>query len=78
MPLHLILQYLHTARATNYVVKDEILNKTLGEVGTGKTVYLPTQYEIKWWHSKAYKTWQMIRNHKMGSVIEALQEKRYK
>ncbi|OMF51150.1 hypothetical protein [Paenibacillus peoriae] len=68
----------YTARATNYVVTDEILNKTLGEVGTGKTVYLPTQYKIKWWHSKAYKAWQMVRNHKMDSVINALQEKRYK
>ncbi|WP_167348627.1 hypothetical protein [Paenibacillus peoriae] len=29
----------YTARVTNYVVKDEILNKTLGEVGTGTTVY---------------------------------------
>ncbi|MDR6778071.1 MULTISPECIES: hypothetical protein [Paenibacillus] len=68
----------YTARVTNYVVKDEILNKTLGEVGTGTTVYLPTQYKIKWWHSKAYKAWQMVRNHKMDSVKNALKEKRYK
>ncbi|MGQ3478931.1 hypothetical protein [Paenibacillus sp. TY11] len=68
----------YTASVTNYVVKDEILNKTLGSVDTGTTVYLPTQYKINWWHSDAYKTWQMIRNHKMGSVKNALKEAGYK
>ncbi|MDQ0047821.1 RHS repeat-associated protein [Paenibacillus polymyxa] len=68
----------YTANAINFVVTNEILNKTLGTVDTGTTNYLPTQYKIKWWHSDAYKTWQMIRNHKMGSVKNALKEDGYK
>ncbi|MGW8956696.1 RHS repeat domain-containing protein [Paenibacillus sp. NPDC055715] len=68
----------YTANAINYVVKDEILSKTLGSVDTGITIYLPTQYKIKWWHSDAYKTWQMVQNHRMGSVINALKEVGYK
>jgi hypothetical protein len=67
----------YTASATNYVVKDEILNYQFGEEGTGTTVYLPTQHKIKWWYTEFGMVWQMIKNRKMDSVINALKEAGY-
>ncbi|CAM2776603.1 hypothetical protein PASE110613_00130 [Paenibacillus sediminis] len=67
----------YTANLTNYVVTDEILNNTFGEVKIGKTVYLKTQHKTKWWYSPAFNVLQMIKNHKMDAVISALKEEKY-
>ncbi|MNW39517.1 hypothetical protein D3C74_166070 [compost metagenome] len=67
----------YTATMTHYVVKGEILNYIFTAPSIGKTVYLPQQHKIKWWHASLYVTNQRIKNHSMKSVINALEEAGY-
>lgn len=67
----------YTATMTHYVVEGEILNYIFTAPSIGKTVYLPQQHKIKWWHASLYITNQRIKNHSMNSVINALEEADY-
>ncbi|MNP06257.1 hypothetical protein D3C76_982320 [compost metagenome] len=67
----------YTANMTHYVVKGEILNHIFTAPSIGKTVYLPQQHKIKWWHNGWYVNNQRIKNHSMDSVINALKEGGY-
>ncbi|MNI59145.1 hypothetical protein D3C73_1142900 [compost metagenome] len=61
----------------NILQQQEGIDNAFTAPSIGKTVYLPQQHKIKWWHASLYKTNQRIKNHSMNSVINALEEAGY-